>query len=239
MAFSLIQKLVRAIATGIFRGDNGENFVQAVFGLPGNINAEGARLATKAPWLKSSEQPNDALVLEGEETLLNAMPSETPASYRARLADRWNIWPKAGNPATIEQVLASGGFPLTVVERQDWPLTPPVGYWSLFWLLDETNSIPAGPPDTYGSGVTYGTPPTPNTGLYGMTQVPFPSPGDPLLTDILSAICLAVRKTRPAHVILEHIIVPGTAPLYGDPPGFTYGGGATYGGTSPVIINCS
>jgi len=228
MAFVLFQKFIEGISPAIFKGVNGLNLVQSIFGLPGNLISEAARLATKLPWTKSPEQPPDALDLVGAERLLGAMPLETAVSYQSRLADAWNIWPKAGNPATIEQVLASGGYPLTVIERQDWPAHPPVPYWSIFWLVDYTGSIKAEPPTTYGGGAVYG-----QDGIFwGATA----APGYPL-TEVLASICLAVNRTRPAHVILGDITIPGTAPLYAT-PGLTYGGGALYGGTAPIVINC-
>ncbi len=228
MAFSLFQAWVSDVSPAIFRAPNGLNLVQSIFGLPANLIAEGARLATKLSWTKSPEQPDDALELVGAERILNAMPLETAQSYRDRLADAWKIWPTAGSPATIEAVLASGGYPLTVIERQDWPAHPPVPYWSIFWLVDYTGSIEAGPPMTYGGGAAYG-----DAGIWwGATSDPsYP------LDQVISSICLAVRKTRPAHVILGDITIPGTAPLYAT-PGLTYGGGALYGGTPPVVINC-
>jgi len=225
MAFKLFQKFIAAIAPTGFRGFNGVNYLQSVFGLPGNMNAEAARLATKAPWCKSDEQPGDAVVLVGQERILPQLATEPVPSYRARLADAWNTWETAGNPVMLEDMLAAGGYPLTVYERHEWPTRPPVPYWSIFWLLDSTNSIPASPPATYGSGVKYGTPGV----YYGMT-------GPQNLPQIIGSICLAVRKARPAHIILGSIIVPGTAPLYGT--GVTYGSGATYGGTSSIVINC-
>lgn len=233
MPFSLFQAFVESIATGVFRGENASNFVQSVFGLPANLSLDAARLATKLSWTKSSEQPNDALELVGKERILNAMPDETAQSYRERLAAAWDIWPKAGNPATINDVLADGGYVgLIVIERQTWPTKTPVGYWSLFWLLDTLNSIPAQPAFTYGSGAKYGTQISPGVfPFYGMT-------GPENIPEIISSICFAVRKLRPAHVILDSIIIPGTAPIYGF-PGLTYGSGATYGGTPSVVIDCS
>jgi hypothetical protein len=233
MAFQFVMKFVDDIATGVFRGVVGSDFAQSILGLPGNLVEEAARLAVKAAWTKSLEQPDDALSLVGEERLLNSMPLESPSSYRKRLSNAWTIWDEAGNPLGIEDALAAGGYPLNVIERQEWPLNPPIGYWSIFWLMDAAppnNSIKAGPAPTYAGGATYGQP----TQLYGMTDLTV----NGNLTEVISSICCAVRKTRPAHVILGHIIVPGTAPLYGLPSGTTYAGGATYGGTPPIIINC-
>lgn len=226
---TLFERFVETVTPTGLRGTNGLRLVQTLYGFTANVTVEAARLATKLSWTKSLEQPDDALVLVGEERILNAMPQESPASYRARLANAWVLWEKAGNPATIEALLAAGGYPLKVKERQDWPGRAPIGYWSIFWLLDDTKSIPAAPAATYGSGITYAQPGK----YYGVTQSP--TQPTPPVNEVLGAICYAVNKARPAHIIVGGIVIPGTAPLYGN--GHTYGS-INYGGTPPLVLNC-
>ncbi len=220
----LFQKLIEQIAPTGLRGDRGINLLQTLFGFFADVTVEAARLATKLSWTKSPEQPDDALVLVGHERILNAIPTETTVGYRARLANAWNLWQTAGSPTTIEELLASAGFPLKVQERQDWPDRSPVGYWSLFWLLDDTNSIGAEEPATYDSGEIYG-----DEGLfYDMT-------GAAHLGAIIGAIRYAVRKARPAHIVLEAIIIQSGGILYDT--GATYNSGAVYDGGFSMVID--
>lgn len=221
---TLFKDFFEALGPGFLRGKVGAQLMQGMFSYQADLAIEAARLAVKLAWVKSPEQPPDALLYLGQERLLPAFPTEPAANHRARLADAWNIWATAGNPETLEASLASAGYPLTVYERHEWPTKHPVGYWSIFWLLDSTNSIPASPPSTYGDGTTYGQPGV-YYGMHGPSNLPA----------IVDSIRKAIKKMRPAHVILGHVIIPGTAPLYGT--GHKYGDvGLTYGGTSPMTF---
>jgi hypothetical protein len=101
------------------------------FGLVGVITdatAESYGQILRMPWLKEPTSPDDVLPLVGSERRMPRYPIETPAIYRERLWQAWEVYPWGGSRYSIEQQLEAAGFPGTV--RYFSPLHP----WSTFWV---------------------------------------------------------------------------------------------------------
>ncbi len=206
------------------QGEFGAKYVAGVIGLFGDMIQNIANMGVKAPWLKTQTSPDDALPLVGEGSNLPRYFTDTDATYRDRLNDRWNTWEFAGTEAQLNSQAMLMGFPnARVYEPADWPTATPTGYWSQFWLLipSEDHSFTPGP--TYGDGTTYG-----DGSLYGIAG----TDAAETIGSLKTAMCLF----KPGHVILRAIIFEGDGPTYGD--GSLYGdAGLVYGSTENINIS--
>jgi len=185
-----------------------------------------ANLGVKAPWLKTDGSPDDALPLVGEGANLPRYFTDTDATYRARLNDRWNTWEFAGTKTQLEAQAVLMGFPnAKIYEVFDWPTALPLNHWSQFWLLipSEDHSFTPGP--TYGDGTLYGD--GSSYGIAGTNAV-----------EIIGSLKTAMCLFKPGHVILRSIIFEGDGPTYGG--GDLYGdAGLVYGSTENINISGS
>lgn len=120
-------------------------------GLTGDLIAEGMTAATRMPWLKDPNSPDDVLPLIANERGLQRYPGETPASHRTRLVKAWDSYSFAGSATEIEAQLAAYGYPgkVTFFPGRDGPFGQLAPYWSQFWLTFPTGTHPVtseGPP---------------------------------------------------------------------------------------------
>jgi hypothetical protein len=106
--------------------------------------AEAARIAAKSFWAGSAESPPDAMLYVGRESGLPRYATDTDANHKARVAARWDIWPKAGKRPTpttggvVEALLSYGLTNVHMVRNYDWRDQGPPGEmanWSRFWIV--------------------------------------------------------------------------------------------------------
>ena len=131
-----LRTLLNSWIPGWLKGNWGTRHF-GVLGLFADAISQGASESVKAPWLKESTSPNDALALKGRERLLERYPNETNDQYRSRINDAWKAWSDAGGSPSIEGQLHAAGFTDAYVafdSGREGPRGLPAPYWSQFWV---------------------------------------------------------------------------------------------------------
>jgi hypothetical protein len=91
-----------------------------------DLQVNAAQQAVSAAFVDTC--PNDALAPLGASSDMDRYPADTDASYRARIAARWDTWPMAGTYDGVKGQLQAFGFPS--VEIYDVRASvPPVSPW--------------------------------------------------------------------------------------------------------------
>lgn len=119
------------------RGPNGQLWAGGLGSTKDDLAARATE-AVKAGYVLRC--PVDALARHGEDTRIERYPSDTDASYRARIAGAWNLWPWVGTDRGIRAILTLLGLTVTaVVADREWlPDAPPDGrtdLWSRWWAI--------------------------------------------------------------------------------------------------------
>lgn len=79
---------------------------------------QGARLAAKARHVGGDFRPSDATEQTGIERGLERYRGESVGAHEARLVDAWQVWHRAGRPASIiEHVMLAVGATATIYEE--------------------------------------------------------------------------------------------------------------------------
>jgi hypothetical protein len=182
----------------------GERFVGVTEGLGADLIAEGEAQALRAPWLKESTSPNDALPSIGDERGIFRTPPETDAEYRERLFDAWDLWSEAATVLFAQNALAPFGIPaanITLVPNYFWNADPGSTHWSRWWLVitDPPNWDVA----TWG-GPVYG-----NWGTGGYTW------GSSATQEDIFSILKILRKWKSAHEIGVDVILAWDTNIWG------------------------
>lgn len=223
MALTGFREYFARISPTWLQGPFGSKYVAGVVGLIGDMIQINATLGLKAGWLKLSTSPPDAVAPVGEGSNMPRYFTDTDATYKARVVDRWDVWESAGSKPQLLALLNTMGFPNASIYEaiHDWPARPPTPYWSQFWIVipSSDHSFSAG--SVYGAA-TYGAM------TYGISGT--------AVTETISAIKSAIGQFKPGHAILRSII-------FETPDGFTYGtgetygSGITYGGADNIVVS--
>lgn len=103
------------------------------FGLEKDDVVTQAKLAVRSGFI--DDAPADALERHGADVVIERLPDETDAAYRARIAAAWDLWPTAGTQAALELALSQLGLTGTLYRPADFaPDTPPRPGWSQWWF---------------------------------------------------------------------------------------------------------
>jgi hypothetical protein len=136
---------VGQIATGVWRGPNGEKFAGVLCGLLSDFLAEGASTAWQAsslypltPRPEDYKTPLDAIERMGRDALILRYPGENHyTSLRPRVRNKWNYWAGSIKAALLADLAAAGfsGAQIFVPNDFNLPGPPaPTDYWSRFWI---------------------------------------------------------------------------------------------------------
>lgn len=219
-----VRDLVDAISPPWLGAYWGERFM-GVIAMTGDLVLEGMVRALKAPWLRQSTSPPDALPLVGSERSMPRYDANDDDTYRARLLDAWNTWLFAGtvegtgDQGMVGQYAAAGWLNVVIRNNFQWDFENPkdTADWSRFVVvLEQPNGLTTW---TYGSGIAYGS--EPDSPTYGSTAT------QGQITEVKSI----ARKWKTHHEINPYILVILSGEYYGDPD-LVYGGAAVYGGES-------
>lgn len=211
------------------QGPLGKEFVAATIGLLGDIAQQLGNLGLKAPWLKQSSSPDDALPPVGLGSNLPRYFTDTTDGYRVRLNDRWNTWELAGTKAQLENQAVLMGFPnAQIFEAKDWPLRPPAPYWSQFWLFipSADHSFTVG--GNWDDGALWDDGAAWDIGGVNVTQI---------VSSLVGAMCLF----KPGHTVIREIIFEAAGAVSWDTghswddPGLVWG---AVGSNLIVPVNC-
>lgn len=113
-----------------FQNEWGLKFLRVVTGVFDAVTAE----QEAAAWCGSPlYAPNDALEPIGWERGIERGPSETNASYRARLHGAWDAWEWAGTVSGVESQLVAYGLDPVIIEAR--AIDPTDANWSRFWVV--------------------------------------------------------------------------------------------------------
>jgi len=207
-----------ALAPSWLRGRTGEAWLRAE-GDAKDAFMQRARYGVRARFI--SVAPSDALPAIGEERQLARGPTDTDATYAARLVAAWDLWLWAGTPTGILRALGV------------------LGYWDVY-LVTAT-----GRAHTMNSAGVLTT--TQNTGgsflfairgwnRYALIFPALPAAWGGVVPGNTSPEANAVRQTlakwAPAHMILDSIRILVSGRMWGFPFTQNWGaGGATWGGS--------
>lgn len=145
----------------------GERLWQAM-ALVQDLLAEGMTQAARAGWLRSDTYPVDALPIHSDERRIPAVPGETAAEFRDRLANAWHIWGEAGTPTFANYVFEPFGLDpadthVFAPVPDGWLVGSPLASFSRFTvLLDDPSakwaqSFWGTPLTVWGMGLTWGS----------------------------------------------------------------------------------
>jgi hypothetical protein len=147
----------------------GVRFMQGMIGLVADLFLEASHQALKAPWIKQSTSPDDALPSIGNNFNIEQVPGETNAEFRDRLTvnpGAWELWQEAATRLFAENALAPFGVPagsITLVSRSAWDPDDVPENWSRWWLIlqpplpwdeAEWGDRRWGAPETWGTDAT-------------------------------------------------------------------------------------
>jgi hypothetical protein len=154
--------LTSEIATGVWRGANGERYVGATIGILSDLMAEGAATASQAgllypltPRPEDYKTPLDAIERMGRDALILRYPGENHyTSLRPRVRNKWSYWAGSLKAALLAD-LAAAGYPGAelYVPNDFSPAPTPDTYWSRFWVLFPFGTHPV----TSATGFVVGT----------------------------------------------------------------------------------
>jgi len=174
---------------GFLRNTWGQRFM-GVLGLMLDALSEGTQQAVTARFFKSKTFPDDAYPLLGAERSMPRFPAESLAAYRARVLDAWNAWQQAGTAIGIIDQLGKLGFTATIYQNHEWDWDSDPANWSRIWVVITahpwTNDGDWGDPGIWGDGGTWGS----NASR-----------------EEVRSVQNLVRQWKPAHVVVEHVIV--------------------------------
>lgn len=145
---------------GSLRNYWGQRFVGSMIGLLFDTLAEGASHAIRVSKIGSSNFPDDAINLIGQERGFARFTDETTADYTARVADAWTLWRQAGTDGGIIEMFDRAGFTATIIHNRDWDWPDTwrdAGTWGDGGTWEAT-SVLWGDPDTWGDGDVWGEP---------------------------------------------------------------------------------
>jgi hypothetical protein len=96
---------------------------------------EAARQAVVARFVTGA--PSDALPYAASDRTLERMPPDTDATWRARLADAWNLWAWAGTRKGVKEAVERTGYFASVAlyDYVEWPTGPDANGWPTFWII--------------------------------------------------------------------------------------------------------
>ena len=150
---------VRAISPPWMRGPWGERFTGGLAYL-WDLWATGTAQALKAPWLRQSTSPDDALGPAGDDAGIERAPGELAAQYRARVLDKWDLWERAATVDFADNALSPFGIAKAstlLIGHFEWVADPDSTHWSRWWVVlrpdvitGETLPFTA---ETWGTGV--------------------------------------------------------------------------------------
>jgi hypothetical protein len=185
----------------------GVRFAGITEGLLQDSLIEGAALALSGTWLydfrptptdESGEQPLGSLALQGDDAMRPQYAGESEASVRQRLQDKWSFWTGDPRAGLLEELLAAGIGPATLLVPGDWSPVPDgdTDNWSRFWLVFEDGDHPiTGPGTIWGEHVVGTT----VLGPEGLTA------------DYIHQLRAIVRRYKPIQWIpwQYHFVLPG------------------------------
>lgn len=155
-------ELTSEIATGVWRGPNGERYVGATVGVLNDLLAEGAATASQSgllypltPRPEDYKTPLDAIEQQGRDALILRYPGENHyTSLLPRVRAKWDYWTGSIKDALLADLAAAGYPGAEIVVPNDFGTAPaPDTYWSRFWLLFPFGTHPA----TSATGFIIGT----------------------------------------------------------------------------------
>lgn len=115
-----IRRLLSIHAPPWMRRDNGVRLVEGLLGLTGDSMLQAALCAMKSNLLAEPESPYDAVLLVGNDRVMEAYPTDTTATHRARLLGAWEAWGRSGEETSLLDQVSRFGFPnsllITAVE---------------------------------------------------------------------------------------------------------------------------
>jgi hypothetical protein len=162
---------------------------------------EEAFEAGAAGMLDAPTFPADALPYVGAERSIERYPSETDATYKARVKGAWVAWPQAGTRGGVLSQLTSGAFTADIKEMKDWNWDGNAANWSRFWIVITGHGWTK---THWGDGRKWGT------GVWGATAT------QPEAHTLLRII----RKWKPGHVVaITVVVMDNVAWLAGLPDG--------------------
>ena len=162
------REFAEAISPPWLRGYWGERFMGGL-ALLYDYWAEGTSEALKAPWMRQTSSPSDALIPAGEDASIEAAPAETNAHYRARLVDKWNLWERAATVVFADNALEPFGIAQAstlLKANYEWVADPASTHWSRWWVVLLPDSISGATlpftaetwgPEVWGDAGTWGS----------------------------------------------------------------------------------
>ena len=190
MALRTYRAWARDLVPTWLRGEWGGKLVE-LFGFTFDSIQEANYEAGAAGFLDAPTFPADALALVGSERNIERYPSETDATYKARVAGAWVAWPQAGTRGGLLSQLTAGAFTATIYEMWDWNWDGPSSSnpnWSRFWVVISNHGWTR---TTWGDGRTWGA------GTWGSTASQAEA----------QTLLRIVRKWKPAHMVAITIVV--------------------------------
>jgi hypothetical protein len=135
---------VGQVATGVWRGPNGEKFIGVLCGVLNDLLAEAASTAWQAsslypltPRAEDYKTPLDAIERMGRDALILRYPGENHyTSLRPRVRAKWTYWTGNIKDALVADLAAAGYPGAEIFVPNDFtPRPPPDTYWSRFWVF--------------------------------------------------------------------------------------------------------
>ncbi len=184
--------------------------------------SEGTNQAVKARFVRSDTCPSDALPYIGNNADLERFIADTDATYKARLANSFEINSQHGTIQIIEFMLSEAGWPDAEVLEDEVYKAQPQPWWSqnVLHFPEGSHPVIVGTA-VYGEpGLKYGDVPAGSGALYGMSGI---------TSAQLSEIKRILLKWKRPASIFRYILfvvdgnIYGDGSMYGD-PGLVYGG---------------
>lgn len=194
------------LSTNVLRGFFGRRLVGS-FSLGMDALMEAVTQAIRAPWVADNPPP-DVLRYVGKEVLIERYPTDTNATYKARIQNAWVDWDRAGTKPAIISQLELAGFPGAQIFR--WNTG---GVWSEFVVF-----FPAGTHTVTSSG--------PLIGSFTVGDGTVIGPEGITPTE-LNTIRKIIRLWKPGRWVCKHIVW--------EISGWTIGSGHTIGESGLVI----
>jgi hypothetical protein len=203
MAIRNYRAWARDLVPTWLRGEWGGALVDT-FGFVFDLIQEANYEAGASSLLDAPTFPSDALPLIGSERQIERYPSESDATYKARVAGAWIAWPQAGTPGGLLSQLTAGTFTATLKEMKDWNWDGDAANWSRFWTIITNHGWTR---THWGDGRTWGS------GTWGSTASQAEA----------ETLLRIIRKWKPAHVVGITIVVMDPVAWAAGQPDGTWG----------------
>ena len=203
MAIRTYRRWARDLTPTWLRGTWGGALTE-LFGFMFDVIEEEVFEAGAAGMLDAPTFPADALPHVGSERAIERYPSETDATYKARVKGAWVAWPQAGTIGGLLSQLTAGEFTAAINEMKDWDWDGDAANWSRFWVVITDHGWSR---NRWGDGRKWGE------GVWGATATQAEA----------HTLLRIVSKWKPGHVVAIIVIVMEDVAWAADLPDGTWG----------------